>query len=52
MLCEELELFLLIFGRRIRFGDESELTGDGDNRGEWENGRRAQKDEWVRENRK
>jgi len=38
MLCEELELFLLTFGRRIRIGDGSELTGDGDNRGEWEEG--------------
>jgi hypothetical protein len=35
MLCEELELLLLIFGRSIRIEDESELTGNGDNRGEW-----------------
>jgi len=40
---------LLTFARRIRIGVESELTGDGDNRG---TGRRAQKNDWVRRNRK
>lgn len=38
MLCEELKWFLLTFGSRIRIGAESELTGDDDYRGKWEEG--------------
>jgi len=38
MLCEELKLFLLTFGRRIRIGDWRELSGNGDNRGGWKEG--------------
>jgi hypothetical protein len=38
MLYVELKWFLLIFERRIRIRAESELTGNGDNRGEWEEG--------------
>jgi len=42
-------IFLRIFERGFRIGAQSELAGNGDKR---VNGRRAQKDEWVRENRK
>lgn len=38
MLCEELKWFLLTFGRRIRTGAESVLTGDGDYRVQWVEG--------------